>query len=103
MPTQLDLFDRLNALPPAKVGRGSVRYDVAYLVKNGRHAGNPRMHAVQDGLTAAICGASAVKGGEWEWQAVTSAFDQVTCPKCLSLLRYNERGARRFSEHHPGL
>jgi hypothetical protein len=56
MTDQLDLFDRLNALPPVKPVRGIARYEVAYLT-DGSHAGNRRQHALLDGKQA-ICGAS---------------------------------------------
>jgi hypothetical protein len=53
--TPLDLFDRLNALLPAKaVGRAG-RHDVAYLT-GGSHAGNRRQHALLDGRRLAISG-----------------------------------------------
>jgi hypothetical protein len=54
MSAQLDLFDRLNALPPAKVVRGLQRYDVAYL-SDGSHGGNRRQHMLLNGYQA-LCG-----------------------------------------------
>jgi len=65
MIAQLDLFDRLNALPPTKPWRGHLRYDVAYLTDCG-HGGNRRQHALLDGWQS-ICGATP--GLKLIWQA----------------------------------
>jgi hypothetical protein len=82
MPVQLDLFDRLNVLPPAKAVRGHQQYEVAYLSPGGSR----RQHALLDGQRA-ICGASpGIRPLTWQ-----PAYGAVTCPKCLSLLRHTER------------
>jgi len=85
MTAQLDLF---NALPPVKAVRGLPRYDVAYLT-DGSHGGARRQHALLD-RRQAICGAApGIKPLTWQ-----PAYGAVTCPKCLSLIRYNERASQ---------
>jgi hypothetical protein len=104
MAVQLDLIDLLAALPAKPVRVRGLQYDVAYLIGvDGSHTTSPRQHAIVGDMglpdKAAICGASpGIKPLIWQ-----PAYGQVTCPKCLSLLRYNERGAKRFADHHPYL